>query len=520
MNMEEQGRRFTALIDIGSNSMRLVIYQQEKSGRLYEVENVKAVARLSNYLDEENNLSKAGIDVMIKTLSNFDEILEIYPYQHFVCMATATIRQANNQADLIKRVKDIFDWEMVVLTEDEEAYYGYLAVVNTTAIDEGITVDMGGGSTEVTYFKNRDLVHSHSFNFGALTLKTLHDDQFSETGNLAKVQEFIKENFDSIPWLADRHVPLIGIGGSARNLAQIDQNEKSYPMAGLHQYEMNIDDINRIFNDLKSMSLKRREKVEGLSKDRADIIVPAILTFKMLYETIHADQFILSQNGLRDGINYQWILADLDPPYFPNVIEESLAELVARYDLNVPQITQVHFLTRQLFNELIKNKTHDLTTEDWVSLAHAIDVYDLGHYIDTEASPQHTFYLLVNQTIDGLSHLEKLKVALMSSYKNKVTFKQFVKPYKSWLTKKERKKLQLLGALLKFTYSLDATKRQIIKDYELKVKRKKVQLKFYCTKNPSAERYQVEKQKKHFEKVLKKKIELEFIETPMQSETL
>src|SRR5690625_516534 len=119
MTMEKQGRRFTALIDIGSNSMRLVIYQQEKSGRLYEVENVKAVARLSNYLDEENNLSKAGIDVMIKTLSNFDEILDIYPYQHFVCMATATIRQANNQADLIKRVKDIFDWEMVVLSEDE-----------------------------------------------------------------------------------------------------------------------------------------------------------------------------------------------------------------------------------------------------------------------------------------------------------------------------------------------------------------------------------------------------------------
>src|SRR5690625_7712140 len=121
---------------------------------------------------------------------------------------------------------------------------------------------MVDGITVFTNLKNRYLVNSYSFNFCALTLKTLHDDQLSDLGNLAKVQEFIKENFDSIPWLADRHVPLIGIGGSARNLAQIDQNEKSYPMAGLHQYEMNIDDINRIFNDLKSMSLKRREKVE------------------------------------------------------------------------------------------------------------------------------------------------------------------------------------------------------------------------------------------------------------------
>ena len=93
-----------------------------------------------------------------------------------------------------------------------------------------------------------------------------------------------------------------------------------------------------------------------------------------------------------------------------------------------------------------------------------------------------------------------------------MTFKQFVKPFKSWLTKKERKKLKLMGALLKFTYALDATKRQVIKDYELKVKRKQVKLNVYYTKNPSAERYQVEKQKKHLEKALKKKIVLDFIE--------
>jgi len=335
-------------------------------------------------------------------------------------MATATIRQAHNRHELIKLVKQKFDWDMIILSEKEEAYYGYLAVVNSTSLTEGISVDMGGGSTEVTYFKNRELVHSHSFPFGALTLKALYQDDLIEQENAQKVRQFVKDQFESLPWLKDRHIPLIGIGGSARNMAQIDQNEKSYPMAGLHQYQMNVYDINQILNYLISMPLSKREKVEGLSKDRADIIIPAIETFKVLYETVKADQFILSQKGLRDGINYSWLLANHDTAYFPNVLEESLNEIVMRYNQNMNQISHVHFLTRKIFNQLVAQQLKTLTQADWSYLSHAIYVFNLGQYIDSESSAQHTFYLLANQTIDGLLNHEKLIIALIASYKDSV----------------------------------------------------------------------------------------------------
>ncbi len=512
MKMINSNQDYSALIDIGSNSMRLVIYSKEKSGRFYEVENVKAVSRLSNYLDNKQNLSAEGIDVLLNTLANFAEILAIYPYKRFVCMATATIRQAHNRDDLIKKVKNEFDWDMVILSENEEAYYGYLAVVNSTPITEAITVDMGGGSTEVTYFKEREIIHSHSFPFGTLTLKALYQTELTENENVQIIHNYVKEQFYTLPWLINQHVPLIGIGGSARNLAQIDQNEKSYPMAGLHQYQMNLSDINRILNYLVSTPLSKREKLEGLSKDRADIIIPAVETFKTLYETIKADQFILSQRGLRDGINYSWLLESQETPYFPSVLEESLTELVMRYDLNMNQISHVHYLTRKFYDKLVKHQVKSLTKADWIYLSHAIYVFNLGHFIDTESSAQHSFYLLANQTIEGLLNHEKLKVALIASYKNSVTFDQFVKPFKSWLTKHERKKIKLIGALLKFTYSLDATKRQVIEDIEIKVKRKEIRLKLFYQRNPSAESYQTEKQKKHLEEALKKKIVLEFIE--------
>jgi exopolyphosphatase/guanosine-5'-triphosphate,3'-diphosphate pyrophosphatase len=137
------------IIDIGSDTMRLVIYERNKSGRLKEVENVKAVARLRNYLTEDNVLTEEGIRVLLETLLSFQDITRHHQIQHVKCVATATIRQAKNQED----IEETMDFPIRVLSEYEEAYYGFLAVVNSPPITEGITIDIGGGSTELTYYK-------------------------------------------------------------------------------------------------------------------------------------------------------------------------------------------------------------------------------------------------------------------------------------------------------------------------------------------------------------------------------
>lgn len=504
-------KNYYAVIDIGSNTMRLVIYLQEKTGRFHEKENVKAVARLRNHLDSENNLTEEGTEILLKTLHNFSEILASYPLKNFICVATATIRQANNQQKLKQLVKNELDWEMRILSGDEEAFYGYLAVVNSTSLTEGITIDIGGGSTEITYFKNRKLVHAYSFSFGTLTLRSYLKSDRSLDENLNYLRQFLLEQFESLSWIVDKHVPIIGIGGSARNLAQIDQNQKEYPMAGLHQYQMDESDIIRISEYLTSLSFEQLQKVEGLSKDRADIIIPAIETFRCLYKTVHAEGFILSQKGLRDGLNYQFLFSEQSDMLIPNVLEDSIQELITDYDLNTKQMLHVQFLTRKLFEHLIGERLKGVTKQDWQLLKRASYVFHLGAYIDAESSAQHSFYLLSNRTIDGLMHEDRLKIALIASFKNKTTFKQFIKPYKNWFTKHEQNKYLLLGALLKLTYCFDATKRQVVKDFDVKNNSESVQITLFCNKNYMSESYQSEKQKKHLEKALNKNIILDFV---------
>ncbi|UJL45677.1 Ppx/GppA family phosphatase [Virgibacillus sp. NKC19-16] len=503
-------KRYYSIIDIGSNSMRLVIYVQQNSGRLHEVENVKAVARLRNYLDDDQMLTQVGIDILIDTLKSFKEVLKTYQLTNFVCAATATIRQAENKQDLKKMVKEQIGWEMWILSEQKEAYYGYLAVVNSTSITEGVTVDIGGGSTEVTYFKDRKLMESYSFGFGALTLKEFISPEKSLEKGLANMREYIYGQFSTYSWLKDRNIPLIGIGGSARNMAQIDQNMNKYPLAGLHQYKMNGSDIAKISNYLSSLSWGEMQKVEGLSKDRSDSILPAVEVFHCLFQTIQADCFVLSRKGLRDGIFYEQLYQDHVTPILPNVLEDSIQELINDYSLNVKQISHVQYLTRKLFNNLQAKGMASLTKQDWQMLELASNVFYLGDYIDSESSSQHTFYLLANRTIDGIMHVDRLKLALVASFKNKTIFKQFLAPFKHWFLKEERKKLRMLGAMLKFTYSLDATKRQVVQDFYLKVKGDTIHLTLHCNNDYMPEAYQAEKQKKHLEKMVHKHIELTF----------
>ncbi|MBD1381271.1 Ppx/GppA family phosphatase [Metabacillus arenae] len=499
------------IIDIGSNTMRLVIYERDKSGRLREIENVKSVARLRNYLTDQAFLTLQGIDILISTLISFQEVTRHHQLDDIKCVATAAIRQAQNKEEILKTVESKTDYTIRVLSEYEEAYYGFLAVVNSTSVTKGITIDIGGGSTEVTLFENREIVEYHSFPFGALSLKKqfITGDLPSESEMIA-IQNYIKQQLAKLPWLHNQNLPIVAIGGSARNMVQIDQALKQYPLAGVHQYNMRIEDITVIKSYLADLPFEELQRVDGLSKDRADIILPAIEVFYSLYKTVAATAFILSRKGLRDGIFYEQLMNELGHTKFPNVIEGSFQELAADYDIDLNHVNHVTNLAVMMVDQLNGVQDITLTKGDRDLLKRGAFVFNLGQYIDSESSSQHTFYLLANRTIDGLLHKDRVKIALIASYKNKDAFKQYIERYGNWFSKEEQKKLRYLGAILKFAYSLNATKRNIVHTISVKAKKDKLTFLIMCIGDWKPEEYQADKQKKHLEKLIKVPVELLF----------
>lgn len=502
-----------AIIDIGSNTMRLVIYQRDKSQRLKEIENVKVSARLRNYLNDDSFLNDEGIKVLVSALHSFQEVTRHHDLKKVKCVATATIRQAENKEFILHTVEAKTDFSIRILSEYEEAYYGFLAVVNSTQIESGITIDIGGGSTEITYFENRKLIHYHSFPFGALSLKKQFvKNEIPAEKEINQLKEFLDAKFRSLPWVVNRNLPIVAIGGSARNIVQIHQAMQEYPLAGVHQYEMNHQNLTDVQQFLSSLTLHELQRVEGLSKDRADIIIPTAQVFHTLYEIVDADNFILSRKGLRDGVFYEDLTRGTGLAIFPNVIEESFHELLSDYDIDLNHVIHVTKLALKIYRDLAEEGLLSYSKEDILLLRRGAFVFNLGQYIDSESSSQHTFYLIANRTIDGLLHKERLQLALIASFKSKSSYKQYADPYKHWFSKVEQRNMMMLGAIIKLAYSLNATKREIIKSVDIRTENDFVKCDVVCEGNWKPEEYQAEKQKKNLEKILKKNIIFKFYE--------
>ncbi|WP_371932646.1 Ppx/GppA phosphatase family protein [Bacillus carboniphilus] len=435
-----------AIIDVGSNTIRLVIYQIDQIGRFKEIQNVKVVARLRNYLNSQSQLSPEGITVLINTLTSFREVIASYPVAKIKCVATATVRQSTNQREIMQQVKDKTDLDFRVISEYEEAFFGFLAVVNSTPFEEGITIDIGGGSTEITYFNQREIKEFHSFPFGVLSLKQMFvAGELPTETELAKISFFLKQQFSSLSWLNNKQLPIIAIGGSARNVVQIDQAIKKYPLAGVHQYKMKRDDLSSVKSYLQGKTVEQLERVEGLSSDRVDVIIPASEVFLSLYDCVNATSFCLSRKGLRDGVFYEELMRTFQISVFPNVLEESFHELAEEYEIDVNHSFHIAHTAKTMMEELEKLSLMSFSDDDYFYINKASYVYNLGQYIDSESSSQHSFYLLANRTIDGMLHKQRLTIALLASFKNKATFKQYLHPFRLWFTREEQKKLRILG---------------------------------------------------------------------------
>jgi exopolyphosphatase/guanosine-5'-triphosphate,3'-diphosphate pyrophosphatase len=490
-----------AIIDIGSNTIRLVIYHKNELGRFKETDNIKSAARLRHYLNNDGILELNGITLLIKILKGFGEVLKFHGVEQVKCVATAAIRQATNKDEILKIVKDQTGFEINILSEKEEAFYGFFAVIQTTPIDEGVTIDIGGGSTEITYFQNRQLVHS-CIKGEKITI--------DEKNNLL---HFIQESYQKLPWLKELQVPIIAIGGSARNVAQIDQNLKKYPWSGIHQYTMTPFDLKKILSIVERLNTSQVEKLEGLSKDRSDLILPALEVFVQLCEYVKSEKFMFSGKGLRDGIFFKEYEHRNDHIDTDEVVRRSINELVFDYGISIKHSEHVAYLAKQIYSQLETKLGISLEDNTKKMIDLSANVYYLGQYVDPDVYSQHTFYLLANKSINGLEHKDRLKLALIASFKNKTLLKQYCSPFANWFTREELQEIRIAGALTKLASALDSSKRGIVKSvYLRKTNENEGSITLKCRGDSFIEKYQVEKQIRHLEKAINKHIHFIFFD--------
>ncbi len=504
----EQSR--IAIIDIGSNTVRLVLYKEQGAG-IEEFRNVKAPLRLRRFLNDQNKMSEQGIQLLLEALKNFREVLDYHDVTEVECTATAAIRQAANKAEIFERVKNETGFQIRLLSGEEEACYGLSAVLKTMPVENGLTIDIGGGSTEITLFENRKLKHLYSFPFGVVSLKEQFiDEDRMKPKEQKKMAEYIKSEFGKFDWLSKApDGVIVAIGGSARNLANLQQLKENYPPLGVHGYELTVDALEQLRKELSPLSYSEFEKVDGLSNERADLILPALEVFYQLSLHTKAKGLLVSSRGLRDGIvlertkNGLWETSE-------DVKKNGIQRLLTVYGHDTEHHFQMMKLTEKMLAGFEKEGLINITKKERFLIEQAAALFYLGEYISSSSKSRHTFYLLINSLFDGFTHREKAFISLTASFTNNSTLKQYLEQFKGWFSKEDIQKMREYGALLKLCFSLNSSKRSIVQDLQVKQKNNQVFITVYCTGNEMAERYQSDKQKRHLEKALQTSVILQF----------
>lgn len=391
------------IIDLGSNSTRLVVYEIHNNGAYQPLYEMKRRIQLASWLDENMCLQEKGLMKAIQSTKVFVRTGEMYGVTRWIPVATAAIRQSANQAHILHKLKTETGLSFEVLQGDEEGRLGYLGVINTLPIDSGLLFDIGGASTELMAVRDRRLVDVISVPFGALTLTEQFNSMPIERQG-KEIYKLIQDRLSRIPWMKQlQTVSIVGLGGAARALGKLDRNHKN-SNERLHGYQVSTSRLQRMFSEILTSSPKDLTKLKGISKRRTVVIVASFAVIQAIADTVNARNIMISRSGLREGLFFQYMLRNQAEPVVDSVLEHSVANFQKLYKVNPTLSALVSDTVLALFDALLP--LHGLGANERRLLQVAAQIESCGRYINSEKWARHSAYLTLTSRLNGLQRTE------------------------------------------------------------------------------------------------------------------
>jgi exopolyphosphatase/guanosine-5'-triphosphate,3'-diphosphate pyrophosphatase len=450
--MDENQTKRIAVIDLGSNTNRLIIMETRLGFSYRLADEVREVVRLREGMTSRG-LSDAAIGRGLSTLRLYMNFCIQTNVDQILATATSAVRDAANGQDFLKRVKRELGLSVQLLDGEKEAYYDTLGALNEVELQGGVVLDIGGGSIQLSDVQNREFVRGASLPLGTLTLteRFISHDPIS-IKEYEKINCEISRQLDSISWLPDKvEQPLVGLGGTIRNLALIEANRQNYPLFTQHGFILKRGSVLKSIRIFRDLPLEERQNIPGLSSDRADIILPGAMVLLAVMDRLETKSLQLSVNGLREGVFLEQFWSHLESPIIPSVRHFSVLNLARNYSFEKDHAHHVSFLAGRLFEQLAP--LHGYGAKERGILKAAALLHDLGRIIGYSSHHKHTQTLLEYNGLPGYTPRETALIALLCRYHRKG--QPDISDYKLLLNKKDHKVLLRLSAILRVAECLE-----------------------------------------------------------------
>jgi len=381
-----------AVIDMGSNSFRLVVFGYEPGRQWKLIDEIREPVRVSAGMGEELLLRREPIERALGTAAVFASFCRASGVTDISAVATSAIRDARNGEELLAEIRERTELDPRVITGEDEARYAYLAIVNSTTLEDGCGIEIGGGSAQLMRIGDRRLEHADSFPLGAVR---------------------VSERFLPGEKASGKNIKAL------RNLAAAAQKEAEHPETDVGGFTLSRDALDDLIGELASRPSSKRGSVPGIKPDRGDVILGAAVVLDELMEAGGFEGVEITEAGLREGIFFERLLAPADPPLFDDVRRDSVCNLARQFGFEPEHVRHVAKLSLEIYDGLAAGGALDWDRVERELLWAACNLHDIGVAIDYDDHHKHSHYLIWNAGLPGFTPRELILVALIARYHRK-----------------------------------------------------------------------------------------------------
>jgi exopolyphosphatase / guanosine-5'-triphosphate,3'-diphosphate pyrophosphatase len=407
-----------AVADLGSNSWRLVVYGYEPGTPWWSpVDEIREAVRVGAGMGSDGVLQPDRIDRALHTAAVFASFCRASGIRQVEAVATSAIRDAVNGGDLLGAIRERTGLQPRVISGREEARYGWLAIANSTTIEDGFGLDIGGGSIQAMRLEGRQLVDAESLPLGSVRVSEefLPGEKASAKGMKA-LRKRVESELGELGWW-EGGGRLVGIGGTIRNLAAAAMRNAELPLMDPQGFHLDRDGLEELIDLLADRPASKRGDVRGIKPDRGDVILGGALVLAAALDSGGFESIEVTEAGLREGVFFERLLGKRE--LFDDVRSESVENLAHRFNSEPEHVRRVAALSRDVFDGLAAAGLHDYGDAERELLWAAGVLHDIGTAIDYEDHHRHSHYLILNAGLPGFDPREVLLIGLMARYHRK-----------------------------------------------------------------------------------------------------
>lgn len=480
----------------------------------------KQQVRLGEGEFDDDEITPDAIDRACLVCRKFADLARTFAAEEFVAVATSAAREAQNQAELLSRIREEAQLDVRVIPGREEARLIYLGVAASLHLGEkqAFFIDIGGGSTEISVGGQHQYQVLESFKLGAIRLT----NQFftkEETGPVRPdqyrlLQQYVKNAIiHTVQKIKSQKIDLaVGSSGSVMNLAEIaaktSPQETATP-AGMLSYR----DLKKTIEMLCSLPLEERRKVPGINPERADIIIAGAIILETFMKELGIEQLTVTNRGLQDGLLADYLSRMEDYPLFGTLSprETSVLQLGRSCGVNESHARTVTRLALEIFDSAKEAKLHDYGEWERELLEYAAFLHDIGSFISYTNHHAHSYYIIKNSELLGFDQKEIDIIA------NTARFHRKKKPKKKHLDipdldTNEQQMVLVLAMFVRLGESLDRSHSGLVQHTKfIKADKNEAVLAIIAETDSQLEVWGVEAEKKAFEKVFQRHLSIKVI---------